>query len=578
MNKKSLKELENMDSTKVGWEIGNQLRACQCAPDIVSGITAVTYVFYAAKTKGWVELEDPIKFIETEIEDKKIKRFIENALSFGWEEMSPLFGKFDVNELESYLLFDEGLIDKFGMHSTTPKGLRQLAYRLLDIQSGDTVADFGTGAGSFLVDAYTECPDAIYYGNEINSAYETIAYIRAKLLGEDITTVQEDMFEIDLKNRGFDKIFSNYPFGMRLRDLGEGLDYLKRIKKRFPDMTRATSSDWVFNSLLVGALNPEGKAVGIMTNGSSWNTLDKYLREYFIRKGLIECIIALPGRLFPHTSIPTTLMVFSENNKSVRMVDAQSLCTKGRRQNLLEEGNIETIIKSLTNETSISRDVTMEEFIEEEFVLSPVRYLQGAVTVENGARFETVITRITRGAPSTASQLDRIVSKEPTSIQYLMLSNIKGGTIDKNLPYLTDLEPRYEKYCLHNNDLVLSKNGYPFKVAVAKVEPGQKILASGNLYVIQLDEDKINPYYLKAFLESEMGIASLKSIAVGATILNIAVDQLKKMMIPLVPLSEQNKIADKYLTLQDEIEMLNMKVAKATSAMKSIFDLEMEVL
>lgn len=576
MNKKLLKELANMDVTKVGWEIGNQLRTCLCAPDIISGITAVAYVFYIAKTKGLDELVDPEKFIETEIEDKKIKRFIKNALAFGWEEMVPLYGKFDAKELEAYMLFDEGLMEKFGMDSTTPKGLRQLAYRLLDIQAGETVADFGTGAGSFIVDAYTECPEAVYYGNEINSGYEAIAYIRGKLLGENVTIVQEDMFEIDLKNRGFDKVFSNYPFGLRLRDLGEGLDYLNRIKNRFPDMTRATSSDWVFNSLLVGALNPKGKAIGIMTNGSSWNTMDKYLREYFIRKGLIECIIALPGRLFSNTSIPTTLMVFSEGNKHVRMIDAQALCTKGRRQNILEEENIEEILKGITKKTTYSRDVMLEEFINEEFVLSPIRYLQGEIKVENGVPFETVITRITRGAPSTASQLDSIISKEPTNIQYVMLSNIKGGTIDKNLPYLKTLEPKHEKYCLHNNDLVLSKNGYPFKVAVAQVEPGQNILASGNLYIIQLDEDKINPYYLKAYLESEMGIAALKSIAVGATIPNISLDQLKKMMIPLISLPEQNKIADKYLTLLDEISMLNMKISKATSAMKSIFDLERE--
>lgn len=576
MENVSLKELQSMEVSRVGWEIADQLRTCLCSPDILSGITAVAYVFYAAKIQGMETLEDPKKFYENEIEDEKIRIFIRNALAFGWEEMALLYNRFDENELKAYLLFDETITAKFGMDSVTPQGLRKLAYQLLDIHTKESVADFGTGTGSFIVDASIECPEATYYGNEINRTLASIAYIRGKLLGEHIEIIQEDMFEVDLKNKEFDKIFSNYPFGMRLRNLGEGMDYLQRIKKRFPDVTKATSSDWVFNSLLIGALKTGGKAVGIMTNGSTWNTMDKQLREYFIRKGLIECVIALPGRLFTHTSIPTTLMVFSERNKHVRMIDAQAICTKGRRQNVLEEDNIKKILDGFTQETAYSKDVTLEEFIKEDFVLSPTRYLQGEVTVEDGVPFETVITRITRGAPSTAAQLDQLVSEEPTNIQYLILSNIKGGAIDTNLPYLTALEPRYEKYCLRNNDLVLSKNGYPFKVAIAQVQPGQKILASGNLYIIQLDEEKVNPFYLKAYLESEKGIAALKSIAVGASIPNISVEQLKKMMIPLIPLREQNKIAEKYLTLQDEIAMLNLKIAKAASAMKGIFDQERE--
>ena len=51
--------------------------------------------------------------------------------------------------------------------------------------------------------------------------------------------------------------------------------------------------------------------------------------------------------------------------------------------------------------------------------------------------------------------------------------------------------------------------------------------------IIELDESRANPYYIKAFFDSEQGIAALKSITVGATIPNIGVDKLKNVMIPL---------------------------------------------
>ena len=56
-----------------------------------------------------------------------------------------------------------------------------------------------------------------------------------------------------------------------------------------------------------------------------------------------------------------------------------------------------------------------------------------------------------------------------------------------------------EKYCIKNNSLVISKNGAPVKIAVASVEEGRKILANGNLYVIELDETKVNPYFVKDY-------------------------------------------------------------------------------
>ena len=142
--------------------------------------------------------------------------------------------------------------------------------------------------------------------------------------------------------------------------------------------------------------------------------------------------------------------------------------------------------------------------------------------------FETVIKNITRGAQIKASVLDEIVSDKPTNMQYLMLANLQDGIISDELPYLKGIDSKYEKYCIKNGSLVISKNASPVKMAIASVQEGNKILANGNLYVIELDEDKINPYFLKAYLESENGKAALSRVAVGATLLNLPVEGLKK--------------------------------------------------
>ena len=124
--------------------------------------------------------------------------------------------------------------------------------------------------------------------------------------------------------------------------------------------------------------------------------------------------------------------------------------------------------------------------------------------------------------------------------------------------------------------MILSKNGYPYKLAVAKVPEGHEILANGNLYIIELDQEKIDPYYLKAFFESEQGIAVLKSITVGATVPNIGVDSLKKVIIPVPPLAQQKRISEQYQMTLDEIAIHKLKLEKAFSKLHHIFDNESE--
>lgn len=374
----------------------------------------------------------------------------------------------------------------------------------------------------------------------------------------------------------YDKIFANYPFGLKLRHLGAGMEYLKKLVEQYPGISKATSSDWIFNSLICNMLKDNGKAVAIMTNGSTWNSIDIPMRKYFVENGLVECVIALPERMFSSTMIPTTLIVMSHGNQGVRMIDATKHFQQGRRQNEFSDKDIDLIIDALTVDHEYSKDISIEELRKNEYNLNLSRYAAGDLRFENGVPFESVIKRISRGAPCTAKQLDEMVSDCVTNMQYLMLANIRNGVIDDKLPYLSYIDQKYEKYCLKNNSLILSKNGLPYKVAVASVQKNQKILANGNLYIIELDEKKANPYYIKAFFDSEQGYTVLKSITVGAVLPNIGVDKLKKVEIPLPPIEEQNRIAEKYRATMDEIAVIKLRLEKAVNKLHHIFDEESE--
>ncbi len=471
--------------------------------------------------------------------------------------------------------------------SVTPDSIVKLAMSILGCKEGEHVADIGCGIGTFILSAAMSNPNALYDGYEINAGCYFVAKMRAMLLGQNVQVYLKDAFRLALEpSKKYDKIFANFPFGLRLRDLGAGKVFMQGLEEQYSGISRASSSDWVFNALVCNLLSENGKAIGITTNGSTWNSMDKLMRQYFIENGLIECVIALPGKMYAETGIPTSLIVFSHGNKGVRLIDATENCKVGRRQNEFTDEHIRIITDSMNADSEHSNVYSLEELRNNDYALHISRYRPK--NFSDGVPFESVIKNITRGVTISAGDMDNLVSLEVTGIQFLKLSNIQDGVIDGELPYLSHLPGNYEKYCLKNGALVISRTGVPnsenkkanpgfsYKMAIGAVPEGQKILLNANLFSIELDTEKVNPYYLKAFFESESGIAALKSISGGATIPVLSVAALSKLEIPLPPLEDQEKVAQKYQATLAEIKLLKLKLAKAMDRLVHIFDVEKE--
>ena len=567
------------EAANYNWMIASTLKSLGLNPQQET-ITACSYLMYRMidddKKDTLKEYLDSSNSIKNENICYAIKDLINNDLYLALKDSLHMYEKDGLATLVVYESNYDPL--SYKTESSTPSTLVTLVKELLGPSDHQRIADIGCGYGNFITTIGLDSIDAAIHGYEINAINAAIAMMRCELIGLDgAITITDVLTLFNSDSSGtYDRVFSNYPFGLRIRKMDES-NIINRFEKELGGRSKSTSSDWLFNYLLVDLLNNSGKAVGIMTNGSTWNSADISARKYFVEKGLIECIIALPARLFHYTSIPTTLIILSKGNKNVRLIDATKMCIEGRRYTEFSEDNIKQIVEATKNDGEFSKAISVEELRENEYTLSYNRYVEDKYTIKDGVRFEDVIESITRGAHLSATELDKLISNEPTEYQYLMLANIQDGIIDEKLPYLTSIEERDKKYCLNNNSLVISKNGYPYKVAVASIEEGQNILANGNLYVIDLDENKVDPYYLKAFFESEKGIAGLKSITVGATIPNIGVEKLRKLQIPLPPLEEQRKIALDYQAAIDEVKILRQRLAKAVDNLHHVFDMNMEV-
>lgn len=459
----------------------------------------------------------------------------------------------------------------------TPEGISALALSILDLKNDERVIDFGSGFGNFLEYAAKENDESQLVGIELNPNRVAAARICAMVSGSGVVYECSDMFaycENAVTNAKADKAFSNYPWRVKGLRLEGKPTYLKSIINDISSCGHPASSDWMFNRLLVDSIKEDGIAVGIMTNGAAFNKADIQVRKYFIENGWVQAAISLPAGLFsPWTGIATTLIVLSHGNgDGVRLVDATDLGSKERRGLILTKDDVLTIANRLNEDSDKSTFATIEELSKREYSLSANRFLQKEINLVNPVAMKSLMLDVTRGAGLRAQELDELTSAEETNIHYLNLANISDGRIDESLPCLKELDSRLDKYCLETGDLLVSKNGAPYRVAVAEVPEGQQILANGNLYIIKLDTKRVDPYYVAAFLNSSNGKEILNRASKGSVIPNLPLSELREIKVPLEDADKQARIASAYRAKLDDIGALKLRLACARQELAHLFD------
>lgn len=454
---------------------------------------------------------------------------------------------------------------------STPESIRELALAILDLEPGDKVADLGCGMGSFLADAYRSCDEIELYGVEIHRDAAMLAMVKTELLGANSEIVFGDMLE-NPSVRRFDKVFANYPFGKRVSFMhGEG-EYYRALKTGKDGIGRPASAAWVFNKLAWDSLIPGGVAVVVMANGATFNGGDQQARSFFVNNGMIKAVVALPENLFPTTGIATTLMVIGSNEGDIRMVDASDLSITGRRWDTMGADEIEEIKTRLKEDGPFSRLVSRKEIAAAEYGLYPSRYLGREIELVNPRPLGDLAIEIERGASLRAQELDELTTEADTGFSFVRLSDIADGRISENLPHLRALDEKTERQWLRTGDLVISKNGAPFKVAVAEIQKDQKVLANGNLYIVRLDTEVLDPYFVAAFLASGDGKEMLSRMVVGTSIPNLPLRNLKEISIPVPDMDVQKEVASRYQARLDEIEAMKIKLDKARISASASYD------
>lgn len=450
----------------------------------------------------------------------------------------------------------------------TPHCVTSLAAQVLRLDGGVSVADFGCGWGGFLVEASKDAGSL--YGVDSSTRAADFAAMRMDLLGVECELMTGNMMELG-EGRTFDRCFCQVPFGMRLRDLDlKGTAYEGPFYGAGP-LGRSPFADWTFVQRVLDGTAQDGRAVIIMGNGATFNHSDARARAHFARSGRLEAVVALPARLFSNTSVASTMVVFGDGSKGVRLVDATDLSVSGRRTDDMGTDEIAEVLKRLAEDGPMSRLVGADELEAHDWSLAPQRYLRRKVELENATPLGEAVVTIERGVSLSASKLDGLETSEDTGLSYLPVSALVDGRVEGDLPHITSLDPKWRRARLRDGDVVMTKNGSPVRVAVIEVPEGQTIVATANLYILRLDTSRVDPHFLAAFLSSGDGRELVDGLATGSVIPTIALRDLRGLEIPVPPMDAQRRVAARYRAALDEVEAHKAKLKLAREAVAGAY-------
>jgi len=167
----------------------------------------------------------------------------------------------------------------------------------------------------------------------------------------------------------------------------------------------------------------------------------------------------------------------------------------------------------------------------------------------NTHKVREITSLITNGFVGTASPY---YAKE-NGIPYLMSNNIRCNRIDERtlVKVTKEFAEQYPKSQVLFGDMLTVQSGHiGTSCSVPEKYDGVNCHA---LIISRFNKSIAESNFIAEYLNSEIGMKRLSSIFVGTTVKHINVKDFKNFLLPIPPLSEQQKIADVLSSVDEQI-------------------------
>ena len=336
---------------------------------------------------------------------------------------------------------------KRGGQFYTPESIVKLLVEMLEPYNG-RIYDGCCGSGGMFVQSEKflqahggRLDDIAVYGQESNPTTYRLAKMNLAIRGIDAKIELGDTFHNDKhKDLKADYIMANPPFN--ISDWGgEQLQDSHLWKYGVPPSGNANYG-WL--QLFINKLSPNGTAGIVLANGSMTSNSggENEIRKNLITEGLVDCMVALPTQLFYNTQIPACLWFLARNRTNhkyrnrkgeILFIDARNTgALISRKNKAFTDEDISKISEVYHNWRNIDgkyediqgfcKSATLKEVEENNYVLTPGRYVGTEDVEDDGISFEDKVAEISQNISAHV--------KESIELQECIKQNLKKVGIE----------------------------------------------------------------------------------------------------------------------------------------------------
>ena len=341
---------------------------------------------------------------------------------------------------------------------------------------------------------------------------------------------------------------------------------------------------WICIAMYLQMLEENGKMAVMIPADFLENELFCKERKFLLFQGCIASIILMPKFSSLKSSKDSYAMMILrpphtiDSNQRIYFYDACSIninFRKLREENPLSDTTVKRIVKAIRSEESahfikeIDQNTCILKFVD----TSNMRLGDIAKTIKRGAM---ILTR--------KLEEEGKISSEETNFLLLRPQDMVDGLIEMQKPviFLKNMDTM-KQYCLSGQETTLlicknrNRDNSRIKTAIfANSEEfgGKTFLVNSNIYLLKIDEEKANPYYIQAYLESLEGQEKLQEILEGAGIPTLSISNLPEFKIPACDMKTQNRIAETFRKNLKEIRKCKLKLSELLEQNNQLFHSE----
>ncbi len=202
-----------------------------------------------------------------------------------------------------------------------------------------------------------------------------------------------------------DFVMANPPFNLS----DWGADKLKDDARWKYGVPPSGNANFAWLQHMIYHLAPNGKIGMVLANGSlsSQSGGEGEIRRKIIEDDLVACIVAMPTQLFYTTQIPVSLWFLARNKKQkgkTCFIDARKMGTMvTRKLRMLTDEDVAKLAETfdayeagtLQDQKGFCAVTTTQQIAEQDFILTPGRYVGIEEQEDDGEPFEDKMNRLT---------------------------------------------------------------------------------------------------------------------------------------------------------------------------------------